>query len=351
MNRSFLIDNKDVGGDRVYVIAELSANHNGSLENAIAGIQAAKRAGADAVKIQTYTADTITIESEKDWFKIRHNTIWDGRTLHDLYSEAETPFEWHRDLFAAAKESGITIFSSPFDPTAVDLLEDLDCPAYKIASPEILDWGLISLVARTGKPVIMSSGIASLRDIEAAIAVFREAGGTDVAVLKCTSEYPAPFDRCNLATIKHIQDTFGVCSGLSDHTLGWTAPVVAVGLGAKIIEKHFIVDRSIGGPDASFSLDLAEFTAMVKAVREAEVSIGRPAYKSDVDDTVGRGLVGRSLFAVRPIAAGEAISLDSVRSIRPGYGLHPKFLTRIVGKVATRNIDIGDPIGWSDIRW
>nr|WP_287421675.1 pseudaminic acid synthase [Candidatus Brachybacter algidus] len=256
----------------VFIIAELSANHNGSLDTAIETIRAAKRAGADAIKFQTYTADTITIDSKKNDFLIK-GTIWEGRNLHSLYSEAFTPWEWHEQLFAVAKEEGLECFSSPFDPTAVELLESLNVPAYKIASFEITDIPLIELVASKGKPIIISTGIAELEDIELAIDACERMGNEDIALLKCTSSYPAPIEEANMIMVKDFAERFNMIVGLSDHTIGSTAPVVATCFGAKIIEKHFILDRSIGGPDASFSMNEAEFTEMVKAVREAEKAI------------------------------------------------------------------------------
>jgi len=254
---------------KVFVIAELSANHNGSLETALETIRAAKRAGADCIKLQTYTADTITIDSRKDDFLIK-GTIWEGRNLHELYQEAYTPWEWHQALFEEAKKQGLICFSSPFDTTAVDFLESLQVPAYKIASFEITDIPLIEYVASKGKPIILSTGIATLEDIELAINACKRMGNHDIALLKCTSSYPAPIEEANMIMVQDLATRFGVISGLSDHTMGATVPIVATCFGAKIIEKHFILDRAIGGPDASFSMNEEEFTAMVKAIREAE---------------------------------------------------------------------------------
>ena len=271
----------------VLMIAELSANHNGSIDTAIKTIQAAKRAGANAIKLQTYTSDTMTIDSSKEDFIIKV-TIWEGENLYDLYKKAYTPWEWHNTLFKIAKEEGLICFSSPFDKTAVDFLETFDVPAYKIASFEITDIPLINYVASKGKPVILSTGIATEEDIELAIKTCHEQDNFDIALLKCTSSYPAPMDEANLCMIKDLADRFDVISGLSDHTLGITAPVVAVTQGAKIIEKHFIIDRSIGGPDASFSLNEKEFTNMVSAVRETEVAIGEVNYKLTEKQLQGR---------------------------------------------------------------
>ena len=273
------IDNFEINEDsKVFIIAELSANHNGSLETAIETIKAAKRAGADAIKFQTYTADTITLDSKSDDFKLRQGTIWDGKYLYDLYKEAYTPWEWHAELFKVAKEEGLVCFSSPFDPTSVELLEKLNAPAYKIASFEITDIPLIELVASKGKPVIISTGIAEKKDIELALDACKRMGNNDIALLKCTSSYPAPIDEANMVMVKDLAERYGVISGLSDHTMGSTVPIVATCFGAKIIEKHFILDKSIGGPDASFSMDEGEFTEMVKAVREAEKAVGKVDY-------------------------------------------------------------------------
>jgi len=274
------IDNFEINNDAsVFIIAELSANHNGSLENALETIKAAKRAGADCIKLQTYTADTITIDCKKDDFKLKQGTIWDDKYFYELYQEAYTPWEWHKQLFEAARAEGLICFSSPFDFTAVDLLEELNAPAYKIASFEITDIPLIEYVASKGKPVIISTGIAEIEDIELALNACRRMGNNDIALLKCTSSYPAPIEEANLVMIKDLAERFGVIAGLSDHTMGSTAPIVATVLGAKIIEKHFILDRAIGGPDASFSMNEAEFTDMVKAVREAEKASGIVDYK------------------------------------------------------------------------
>jgi pseudaminic acid synthase len=340
------IGNQLIGKDHpVYIIAELSGNHNGKIENAIKSIVAAKKTGADAIKLQTYTADTITLDCDNEHFQIKHGSIWDGTTLHKLYQQAYTPWEWHEELFRIAREEGITCFSSPFDPTAVEMLEQLNCPAYKIASPEIQDIGLIGLVASTKKPVIISTGIGSKEDIDLALKTCFDAGNKQVALLKCTTEYPAPIAKANLATIKHMVESYDVVAGLSDHTLGITVPIVSVALGAKIIEKHFIIDRAIGGPDASFSLDLAEFTQMVTAVREAEQAIGEIKYYAPPANGE-RTFNGRSLFAVEDIEAGEQITNKNIRSIRPGLGLHPKHYQEIIGKVAKTTIKKGTPLSW-----
>jgi pseudaminic acid synthase len=323
----------------VFIIAELSANHNGSLETALETIKAAKRAGADAIKLQTYTADTITIDSKKEDFKIG-GTIWEGQYLHDLYKEAYTPWDWHEALFKAAAEEGLICFSSPFDPTAVDLLESLNTPAYKIASFEITDIPLIEYVASKGKPVIISTGIATQEDIELALDACRRMGNNDIALLKCTSSYPAPIEEANMVMVKDLAERYGVISGLSDHTIGSTVPIVATVFGAKIIEKHFILDRSIGGPDASFSMNEEEFTQMVQAVREAEKAIGVVDYTLTEKQTKGKDF-SRSLYVVEDIRAGEVITEKNVRSIRPGFGMHPKYFNWILGKAVNTDLQKG----------
>lgn len=324
----------------VFIIAELSANHNGSLETAIETIRAAKRAGANCIKLQTYTADTMTIDCDKVDFVI-NGTIWDGQNLHKLYQEAYTPWEWHEELFRVAKEVGLVCFSSPFDKTAVDFLESLNVPAYKIASFEITDIPLIEYVASKGKPIILSTGIAELEDIELALDACKRMGNNDIALLKCTSSYPAPINEANMVMVKDLADRFDIISGLSDHTMGATVPVVATCFGAKIIEKHFILDRSIGGPDASFSMNEAEFTAMVKAVREAESAIGVVDYTLTEKQTKGKDF-SRSLYVVEDMKAGDIINEKNVRSIRPGFGLHPKYYNQILDKKVNINIEKGE---------
>jgi pseudaminic acid synthase len=322
-----------------FIIAELSANHNGSIETAIETIRAAKRAGADCIKLQTYTADTITIKCDKPDFLI-NGTIWDGEYLHSLYQKAYTPWEWHEELFRVAKEEGLVCFSSPFDKTAVDFLENLEVPAYKIASFEITDIPLIEYVASKGKPIILSTGIAEMEDIELALDACRRMGNNDIALLKCTSSYPAPINEANMVMVKDLAERFDVISGLSDHTMGATVPVVATCFGSKIIEKHFILDRSIGGPDASFSMNEEEFTAMVKAVREAESAIGKVDYSLSQKQIKSREH-SRSLYVVEDMKAGDIISEENVRSIRPGFGLHPKFYNEILGKKINANVEKG----------
>jgi pseudaminic acid synthase len=342
---SFEINNQS----GVFIIAELSANHNGSLEVAIETIKAAKRAGADAIKLQTYTADTLTIDCDKDDFVLCSNSIWDGRTFYNLYQEAYTPWDWHEVLFKVAQEEGLICFSSPFDKSAVDFLENLNTPAYKIASFEITDIPLIEYIASKGKPVIISTGIAQLEDIELALDAFRRMGNNDIALLKCTSSYPAPINEANMCMVKDLAERFDVISGLSDHTLGTTVPVVATCFGAKIIEKHFILDRSIGGPDASFSMNEEEFTAMVKAVREAESAIGNIDYTLTEKQLKGKDF-SRSLYVVEDIKAGEIISEKNVKSIRPGFGLHPRYYQEIIGKVAIDDAKKGDRFSFRLIK-
>ena len=333
----------------VFVIAELSANHNGSLATAIETIRAAKRAGADAIKFQTYTADTLTLDCDESDFVIKGGTIWDGKKLHDLYKEAYTPWEWHAQLFDVAKEEGLICFSSPFDKTAVDFLETLHCPIYKIASFEITDIPLIEYVAKKGKPIIISTGIASYEDIHLAVESCRKVGNNNITLLKCTSSYPAPVAEANLAMMQQLAIDFKVKIGLSDHTLGSTVPVIATALGAEVIEKHFILDRSIGGPDATFSMNEIEFTAMVKAIREAEVAVGITSYELSPKQVAGKDF-SRSLYVAEAINKGEIITESTIRSVRPGFSLHPKHLPEILGKTATRDLKKGERITLSDFE-
>lgn len=344
------IANRSIGeGSGVLIIAELSANHNGSLETALETIRAAKRAGADAIKLQTYTADTLTIDCDKNDFIIRSGSIWDGKTFYELYQSAYTPWEWHKDLFDCAKEEGLICFSSPFDKTAVDFLEELGVPAYKIASFEITDIPLIEYTASRGKPIILSTGIAGKEDIELALKACRRVGNNDVALLKCTSSYPAPIEEANMTMIPEFEERFGVIPGLSDHTMGATVPIVATTLGAKIIEKHFILDRSIGGPDASFSMNEQEFSEMVKGVREAEKALGQVNYALTEKQKKGRGF-SRSLYVIKDIRAGETITEENVRSIRPGFGLHPKYLKDLIGQTVNKNLEKGTPMSWEFVE-
>jgi len=329
--------------DKCFIIAELSANHGGSLEIAKETVRAAKRAGADAIKLQTYTADTITLDVKTDYFKINHGTAWDGQYLYDLYKDASLPWDWHKPLFKLAKEEGLICFSSPFDKTAVDFLEKENTPIYKVASFEITDIPLIRYIASKQKPIIISTGIATIEDIELAITACKEEGNSQITILKCTSAYPAAPENANLLTIPDIKKRFGVKVGLSDHTMGIEAPMIAVALGAQVIEKHFILDKKIGGADAHFSLDEKQFKKMVDAVRTTEKLMGNIDYEMTEKKKKSREF-SRSLFVVKDVKAGEVITEENIRSIRPGFGLHPKYYNKIIGKRFTRNISKGEPL-------
>jgi pseudaminic acid synthase len=331
-----------------FIIAELSANHNGSLETALETVRAAKRAGADAIKLQTYTADTITLKSTKEDFKIE-GTIWDGKYLHDLYQEAYTPWEWHKQIFDEAQKEGLVCFSSPFDFIAVDFLETLNVPAYKIASFEITDIPLIQYTASKGKPIIISTGIAEYDDIALAVKTCREAGNNQIALLKCTSSYPAPIEEANMRMVQKLADDFNVISGLSDHTMGAIVPIVSVCFGARIIEKHFILDRSIGGPDASFSMNESEFKEMVIAVRQAESAIGIESYELTEKQKAGK-VFSRSLYISKDLKKGDALDETSIRSVRPGLSLHPKYYHELLGKKALKDFTLGDRIKKEDFE-
>lgn len=331
-----------------FIIAELSANHGHDIKIAKDTIKAAKESGADAIKLQTYTADTITIDCNNDYFRIKSGTIWDGRTLHDLYKEAYTPWEWHEELMNYAKELNLICFSSPFDKTAVDFLENLNVPAFKVASFEITDIPLIEYIASKGKPVIISTGIATLGEIDDAVQACRRAGNEQIALLKCTSAYPAKIEDANLLTMQNLKETFNVEVGLSDHTLGVTVPITSVALGAKVIEKHFILDKSIGGPDASFSLDKQEFTQLVDSVRDAEKALGKVDYEL-TDKKLKSREFSRSLFVVKDLKAGDIFTEDNVRSIRPGYGLKPQHIKSVIGEKARQDIAKGTPVSWDII--
>ena len=339
------ICNFDLNKDGTFIIAELSANHNGSLQNAIETIKAAKKVGADAIKLQTYTADTMTLDCDKDDFIIKGGTLWDGKKLYDLYKEAYTPWEWHKDLFDAAKEIGILCFSTPFDKTAVDFLEQFNPPAYKIASFEITDYELIRYAASKGKPIIISTGIATIDEIQDAVDICRSEGNNGIVLLKCTSAYPASLEDANLKTIPNLAETFGVINGFSDHTLGTTAPIVAVTLGAKVIEKHFTLDKSIGGPDADFSLDKEEFAQMVKAIRNTERLLGKVDYSLNGNKKKSRRFA-RSLYVTKDIQKGEKFTKDNIKSIRPGFGLKPKYLNDVLEKSAKIDLKKGTPLKW-----
>ena len=332
-------------GGRAYVVAELSANHDQSFERALELVDAAHAAGADAVKLQTYTPDTITLRSDAEPFVIRSGTVWDGRTLHDLYGEAFTPWEWHGPLQERAESLGIGFFSSPFDPTAVDFLADLEVLAIKIASFEIVDVGLIERAARTGLPLVISTGMATLPEIDEAISVAREAGATRMVVLKCTSSYPAPPEEANLRTMADLAARYGVPVGLSDHTLGIAVPIAAVALGAVMIEKHLTLRRADGGPDSGFSLEPDEFRAMVEGIREAEASIGEVSYDPTAHEVEARRL-RRSLFISADVKAGDVLTEANVRSVRPAAGLHTRHLREVLGRRVQRDAALGTPLSW-----
>ena len=325
---------------KTFIIAELSANHNGSKQIALQTIRAAKRAGADAIKLQTYTADTMTLAVRSADFLISHGTLWDGKYLHDLYKEAYTPWEWHRELFDCARDEGLICFSTPFDISAVDFLETLDNPIYKIASFEITDIPLIEYAASKMKPMIISTGIAEPEDIQLAVDTCRKVGNNDITLLKCTSSYPAPIEEANLSMINDLAARFSVKAGLSDHTMGSIAPVAAVAMGATVIEKHFIIDHSIGGPDAAFSMNEQEFIQMVKDIRTVEKAIGAIDYRLTEKMKSGR-IHSRSLYIAEDMKAGDIFTEKNLRSVRPGHGLHPKYLKDILGKKATRDLKKG----------
>lgn len=327
-----------------YIIAELSANHNQDFELAVKLVEVAKQSGADAIKLQTYTQDTMTIDCDTDYFCI-HGTLWDGRTLYDLYGEAYTPWEWQPKLKQIANDLGMDLFSTPFDSTAVDFLEKLNVPVYKIASFELVDIPLIRQVARTGKPIIMSTGMATLGEIEEAVNTIRAEGNHQIALLKCNSAYPAPPEEMNLLTIPHLADAFDVAVGLSDHTLGIEVPIAAVALGARIIEKHLTLSRDMNGPDSAFSLEPQEFKAMVDAVRITEKALGKIHYGVTEKEAQSR-LFRRSLFVVKDMKAGDVFTEENVRSIRPGHGLHTRYLGDVLGKKATKDIELGTPLDW-----
>lgn len=329
--------------NKTFIIAEMSANHNHKKEIALESIKAAKDAGADAVKIQTYTADTLTLDCDNEYFQIKQGTLWDGTTLHKLYQQAYTPWEWHKELFDYAREIGIPLFSTPFDKTAVDFLEELDNPIIKIASFELVDIPLIEYAASKGKPMIMSTGIATLQEIQEAVDACHKVGNEDITLLKCTSAYPAPLNEANLLTIPDMAKRFGCKVGLSDHTTGNIGACTAVALGAQVIEKHFIIDRSIGGPDAAFSMEKDEFAEMVKRIRETEECLGQVSYELS-DKMKKNRKFARSLFACKDIKKGEIFTEKNIRSVRPGDGCSPKYLPELLGKVSDRDYKFGEPI-------
>lgn len=328
-----------------YIICELSGNHNGSLDRALTMLEAAAATGADAVKLQSYTADTITLDHDSPEFRIEGG-LWDGYNLHALYEEAHTPFEWHAPLFAKAKELGVTMFSSPFDETATDLLEGLGSPAYKIASFEAIDLPLIAYVAKKGKPMIISTGMCNLGEIGDAVRTARENGCEELILLHCISSYPAPDSDSNIRTVPHLGEAFDCVAGLSDHTHGTGVSVASIALGGAVIEKHFTLARADGGPDAAFSLEPEEFTRLVSDCKQAWVSLGKIGYDLKGSER-GSVTFRRSLYVVEDIAKGEALTKANIRSIRPGYGLAPKHLPEILGKTATRDLQRGDALGWN----
>ncbi len=342
------IGNFNIKKDGTYIIAELSANHNGKLQNALDTIKAAKDIGANAIKLQTYTADTLTLKCNKNDFIIQGGTLWDGQTMYELYKEAFTPWEWHEKLFSYAREIDIDIFSSPFDKSAVDFLEQFNPSAYKIASFEITDYDLVRYAASKLKPIIISTGIGTFEEINDVVNICREVGNNNIILLKCTSAYPAPLEDANLLTIKDLEKTFNVIAGFSDHTIGVAAPIAAVSLGAKVIEKHFILDKSIGGPDSDFSLDKQEFADMIQKVRDTEKILGKVDYTMTEKKQNSRQF-SRSLYISKDIKAGEEITENNVRSVRPGYGLHPKYLEKVLGKKIKKDMDMGDRLSFDVI--
>ncbi|MFA6081578.1 MAG: pseudaminic acid synthase [Patescibacteria group bacterium] len=342
---TFKIKDREIGGKKVFIIAELSGNHNHDFNRAVKSLKAMKEAGADAVKLQTYTADTLTIDCSNKYFQIKGGTLWDGKTLYELYKEAYTPWDWHPKLQKVAKELGLIFFSTPFDRTAVDFLEKLDVPAFKVASFEANDTPLIEYIASKKKPVIISTGISTLNEITDALKACKNQGNEKIALLKCTSAYPAPFNEVNLDTIPNMAKRFKKIIGLSDHTLGISVPVAAVALGAKVVEKHFILDRKLGGPDAEFSLEPYEFKSMVKSIREVEEAIGKATYELSPKILKSRKFQ-RSLFTVADISKGEKFTENNIRSIRPGFGLSPKHFYDIIGMTAKQNIKRGTPLIW-----
>lgn len=350
MISSIQIGDRFIGPEHpCFIVAEMSANHGHRIEEAKALFRAAKDAGADAIKLQTYTPDTMTIDSNTEWFRVGKGTLWEGQTLYELYGKAYTPWEWHEELMIYAKELGLEFFSTPFDATAVDFLESLDVSIYKVASFENAHIPLLRKIGSTGKPVIMSTGMADLSDIDLAVKTLRQAGCTQLILLKCTSAYPAPPEEINLRTIPHLAETFNVISGLSDHTLGTAVSVAAVALGANVIEKHFIRDRSIGGPDASFSLEPHEFRQMVDAVRTTEAALGKISYKMTTKQSSST-VFRRSLFVVRDVEIGEKITNENVQVIRPGYGLEPRHYDNVLGRFFSKSLKRGTPLTWSLIQ-
>ena len=348
MNKILIADKEISQTSPVFIITELSANHGGKIEIAKETIKAAAQTGADAIKLQTYTADTITLDCDNEYFQIKQDTLWDGQSLHSLYQEAYMPWEWQTELKKYAESLGLICFSSPFDKSAVDFLEGIDVPAYKIASFEITDIPLIEYVASKAKPVIISTGIAEKQDIQEAVEACHRMNNFDIILLKCTSAYPAPLEESNLLTIPDLAKKFNVLSGFSDHTLGITAPVTAVALGAKVIEKHFILDRDIGGPDASFSLDVEQFTQMVQAVRDTEKMLGSVNYEMTEKSKKSKEF-SRSLFITEDVQEGELLTEHNIRSVRPAFGMHPREYSKVLGKTFNKIYKKGTPLSWDQI--
>jgi N-acetylneuraminate synthase len=336
-------------GHPCYIVAEMSANHGRDFDQAVRIVRAAKAAGSDAIKVQTYTADTLTLKSDAEEFRIAGGTLWDGRTLHDLYAEACMPWDWQPRLQAAAAEAGLDFFSTPFDFSAVDFLEGLHLPVYKVASFELVDLPLIRRIARTGRPIFASTGMATVAEIQEAVTTMRAAGAAQIALLKCTSAYPALPEEMHLRTMVDMAERFQVVVGLSDHTMGIAVPVAAVTLGASIVEKHFTLSRTLPGPDAAFSLEPDEFSAMVEAIRTAERALGRADYSVSAREA-GSRVFRRSLFVARPLKAGERFTADNLRSVRPAHGLHPRHYEEILGRRAARDIEAGTPMGWDLVQ-
>lgn len=332
-----------------FIIAEMSGNHNGDLSRALSIVDAAVDAGVDAIKLQTYTADTITLDCDNEYFRTQKGGLWEGRTLYDLYAEAYTPWEWHKAIIQHAKERNIICFSSPFDFSAVDFLEDLNVPAYKIASYEIQDIPLISKVAKTGKPVIMSTGIATLSDIYSAVEACKAVGNNNIILLKCTSAYPSPFEEMNIKVIPHMMQMFNCPCGLSDHSLGSEVAVAAVALGARVVEKHLTLSRKDGGVDAAFSMEPNEFKSLVNQIRNVEKALGKVTYDLTEKQVEGR-TGGRSLFVSKDIRKGEVFTENNIKSVRPSVGMAPKFYYDVLGRKANCDIKMGTPLSWNYIE-
>lgn len=335
--------------NHVFIIAEMSSNHNQNIDTAKNTIKTAKEVGADAIKLQTFTPNTMTIDSDKEYFKLTQGTLWDGTTLYKLYKKSYIPYKWHKELFEYAYKIGIDIFSTPFDKTAVDLLEDLNTPMYKIASFEMNDIPLLEYTASKGKPMLLSTGVATISDIEEAINACKRVGNNDITLLKCTTTYPTPFDEVNLLTIQNMKETFNIEVGISDHSLGNAVSVAAVALGAKVVERHFIIDRDIDCPDSSFSLNPEEFGSLVKDIRAVEKALGKITYEL-TENQIKNKQHSRSLFVIKDIKKGDIITEENVLSIRPAFGMHPRYYKEILGKKFNCNLEKGTPMDWKYIQ-